>query len=1180
MIKNNDYQRRKNLNKPFWATFLVWAILMFIFFTPLISGFEFDNVKHYDKIEKEITIYNWNIIGKIFDIKLAEYTLTKNTDQCLINCYSEGTANLYKKGYLFSDLNFKNKKNSFVNIKNKILIEVTEEYEIDVNDYKKVCSETKNGTSCNNEISGTHKETKSKTYWKEYNNQVLDKGNYKWRIEGTKKPKKDIDWIGSAFGEDFTEWAWWNSDWEKKKEVTFNGTINENWTQEIIFDKPASMNSDCSDIRWLNSAEDTELGHRNIICNTTTVIEHVRLDNNNSIYLYYNNSDASNTDNWRATYLCGDDFNDYTGVPTNITGGGSDTLSVAGSELNFSSSDSTIQWYCSNLINYQNYTAYHRGKSPENGYGIWTRGNSGVGNAEFDRNANSGNIHFYAGSSFPGRGTDYANTDTAFASSVNTYYNQTVMVNGTSHTTFIDGVNRFSQVLTQLTATSSYTGIRASMTAGNIITTDWYYVMPMQSNMPTYNIGAEMNSNELETTLNSPIDYFNSSSQSITFNCSATDETEVLNLTLIIDDEDNYTIYNTTANQNLSLEIGKTLSDGNHNWTCRASDGTGDLIDPNTATARDLTIDSTPPNVNVTYPYEDIDYHIGSTNLTINWSVSDTNLESCWWSMNGVSNTSVTCLDNNISINITSTNQNNFTLWANDSIGNENSSTRTWDYKIFENSQTYNSPTTSGTIEQFSMNITYNNLVFTNIQSTLVYNNTRYTGTNYGDGGEAIFNRTLTVPTVSASTNISFYWEVGLNNGTWNYYNLTEQNQTVNPFSIDDCTLHSIVLYNFTIKDEKTQTKLGATTQNTTANLDLNIYSLNRLILISNLSQNFTKKNSFAICINSSLTASEKYSSDLQLQYYADGYSKEYYHIQNATIDSTHLHNNISLYDLDNVTTQKFIITYKDDNLLPVSDALVQIQRKYINEGLFKTVEIPKTDFNGETLASLELNDAIYTIIVTKNGETLATFNEMEAVCQNPLISSCKIGLNSFSTSIEPTDFTSLDDFSFTLTYDEDLRRVQSIFIVPSGSSSTIILNATKFDSLGTTQVCSDTLTSSSGTLTCDIPSSFGNGSAIISLVKDNSLISKSVLSLEQNPEDIYGVGLIFLSLLLFLTLIGLGIGDNPIIMGFFLILGLVLAISLNLINTGTSSFIGAGATFLWLVVAIIIIIIKGANRQ
>jgi len=107
--KMEKNQQKKTSYKSFSATLLVFTIVLFTLFScSFASAWDWDNVKECEKGELEYgryTIYNafnFPLIGS----KLAEYTLTDNTDQCLTNCYAEGTAKLYDSDQLFSDLNF------------------------------------------------------------------------------------------------------------------------------------------------------------------------------------------------------------------------------------------------------------------------------------------------------------------------------------------------------------------------------------------------------------------------------------------------------------------------------------------------------------------------------------------------------------------------------------------------------------------------------------------------------------------------------------------------------------------------------------------------------------------------------------------------------------------------------------------------------------------------------------------------------------------------------------------------------------------------------------------------------------------------------------------------------------------------------------------------------------------
>lgn len=77
-----------------------------------------------------------------------------------------------------------------------------------------------------------------------------------------------------------------------------------------------------------------------------------------------------------------------------------------------------------------------------------------------------------------------------------------------------------------------------------------------------------------EVFLNVPANNTNQSSDSVTFNCTATDDVGVLNVSLYIDNVLNYTKSNSSAGQNLSFQQTLTVAEGSHNWTCNAYDGT------------------------------------------------------------------------------------------------------------------------------------------------------------------------------------------------------------------------------------------------------------------------------------------------------------------------------------------------------------------------------------------------------------------------------------------------------------------------------------------------------------------------------------------------------------------------------------------------------------------------------
>lgn len=483
---------------------------------------------------------------------------------------------------------------------------------------------------------------------------------------------------------------------------------------------------------------------------------------------------------------------------------------------------------------------------------------------------------------------------------------------------------------------------------------------------------------------------------------------------------------------------------------------------------------------------------------------------------------------------------------------------------------TYTTPITEGSASTFTINITTNG-------TSLLLGNLTYNGTgnvvSIAQINSSFYTLTkiLYAPIVDISTAFQFYWNVTLSTGY--YSNSTNYTQTVNPLSIDDCSVYTNVLYNFTIVDEDEQTTLVPSSNNTTARVDLQLYSLGRENLIEQFNKSYSQVNPFAVCLESTTGT---YNIDVQVQYTADDYEEELYHIQNDTITSADFPTNITLFDLLTSRSQIFQITFRDEFFIPVPNAIIEIWRKYIDEGVYKIVEIPLTDGNGETIAHLVLDDVIYKFVVKKFGETLTTFDNVLAECQTPLVTSCTINLQANTGNILLPDFEEGFDFNYTLGFNNVTREITSVFVIPSGNPANVTIFVTRVDALGTA-ICSDSLTASSGTLSCIAPSNFGNETIFAQVYRDGVLQAQGSIKLDLKADQLFGGIWIMLAVFVMLTLFGAGLSDNPVYTVAFLMLGVILLFALNLVSN--NGFIGAGATILWLIIAIILVFIKGGKR-
>ncbi len=220
----------------------------------------------------------------------------------------------------------------------------------------------------------------------------------------------------------------------------------------------------------------------------------------------------------------------------------------------------------------------------------------------------------------------------------------------------------------------------------------------------------------------------------------------------------------------------------------------------------------------------------------------------------------------------------------------------------------------------------------------------------------------------------------------------------------------------------------------------------------------------------------------------------------------------------------------------------------------------------------------LYNFVVNITGTIIGTFNNVVANCQNPSITECEINVNSLGSSIQPETYSNDGVFSGSLTFNSDTRTASITYTVLSGESKVNSLNVSIFDTRGNRTACEDIAFNSGGTLSCVVPQSFGNSTVLIKVFSGGDLNRQAISPIAQKPSEIYNLSLVFIALIIMLTFIGMGVTEDPMKLGGILVFGVITLTVLNVFTT--TSWIGGGATILWLIVAIIIVLIKGSNRQ
>jgi len=483
---------------------------------------------------------------------------------------------------------------------------------------------------------------------------------------------------------------------------------------------------------------------------------------------------------------------------------------------------------------------------------------------------------------------------------------------------------------------------------------------------------------------------------------------------------------------------------------------------------------------------------------------------------------------------------------------------------FIENSQTYNSETTEGNIETFKINVSFDSDEYT-LTPLLYYNGTSYVGTSFSSSNTREISSTIQLPSLTSDTNLTFYWNLALTNSTGTYYyNSSSHNQTVYNVDFDDCSVYTNTIFNFTIFDEELQTMLTTPT----TKFNFNLYDSNHDNLIINYSDTSTS-NPVTICLNINLTASSDYSMDALINYEKTGYAIEYYNIQKYVLNNNSALQNIKLYDLNSSDSTDFQLTFTGADYTPVENALVYVERQYVDENVFKVVELPKTDSNGQTLLHLVRSDVIYNFRIIKDGVILGAFTNIIAFCEDFSIGDCKITLNAFD-SVE-TIFNYNTDMGIIYTgpvYNGTLNTISFSYSSSDGSDKTVDMNITRNDIFGNRSICDTTLTAASGTLICNIDPNIEESVLKSSVFVDGDLTISSKVDLDSTSYGDGGYLVMFVMIMSFVLIFSES--KNMILIS--ILVSFAGAIGLNLVS---SDLVGLGASGVWLLVVIIVALYK-----
>ena len=670
--------------------------------------------------------------------------------------------------------------------------------------------------------------------------------------------------------------------------------------------------------------------------------------------------------------------------------------------------------------------------------------------------------------------------------------------------------------------------------------------------------------------LNFPDNNYYSNNLSITFNCSATDNVAVNNLTLVVGGVDNEIV---TGSGNLSLQ--KTIAfsdDSNGNWTCYAYDDEATIGTTSTRTFQvhtgspTFTLNSLENATTISMP----------TNVSLNVTSTDPYLSSCWYVTSENATSTIYTCNTTQNIPFSTGGSKTITVYANDTYGNSNSSTYPVSIYYFNATQSGQATIGEGTEQTMSLLVNSTSFAIGDASATLWYDgvNKGVTTKTVLDANSIYFTTTFVVANETGNaTGKDVNWLWSYNTTQLTTTNTTTQTQTVYTVAITDCAITSgRIILNLSLKDEETNSLVNITSPNVAnIELDLEVTSSDDDSIFWKFSKQWIGNNSVAVCLPNGLLNLSTYRIDFVAGYDATDHVREFYYMDNGTLDNTnyfnsYTSNSINLFDLLSADSTTFLFEYTDQDNQLVDDIVVHTFRNYIGEGIYREVERSKQDNSGQTHIHLVEEDVIYYFMITQYGQNLFTSDNFNAKC---LSTPCEITLSASATE---TNWSIIDNEGgkYVITVNKATRVVTTKFNLDT--ISTINSSVYRFFNGTSYLINSSTLTSTSGAINIHIPLVYDNSTFYVAIFNDGEFIKSQWISLQESAIDYFGTFGAILGGLIILAMMLMAVSEGA---GFivFTILAIIIVMAMQLVDLSWMAIIS-------IVCAGGIIIFKLVNRR
>lgn len=272
-------------------------------------------------------------------------------------------------------------------------------------------------------------------------------------------------------------------------------------------------------------------------------------------------------------------------------------------------------------------------------------------------------------------------------------------------------------------------------------------------------------------------------------------------------------------------------------------------------------------------------------------------------------------------------------------------------------------------VERFELNLTTIPGILS-VDAEIIYNGVSYNGNVNCDNSQCNIYKEIDIPLINISgdtQNKSFFWNISIFDGSSLLYgSSTIKYQNVSKIHLEKCnSTYVMETLNFTAYDEANLTRI------TDYDFDGTFeYWLGHGTVMKNKSISEDGISEETFCISPS---DKDYKINSQIDYSLNSINNSYvprnYYFQQATINNDTQKINLFLLKSEDSTT--FILRVQDQTQQKIPGALINIQRYYPGEGIFRTVQVSKTDGSGDGIGFYKTETVDYKHFITLNNSVL-----------------------------------------------------------------------------------------------------------------------------------------------------------------------------------------------------------------